>query len=190
MVRFVRAPDGHVVADIAQKLPGRGVWVSAESAALNKVVANKAFARGFKSQVKVPDDLACQVEILLGRRVLGLLAMAHKAGKLHLGFDQVKSAAAREALAYRIEACDGSEDGRGKIRVLTKAVSRELGQKLTPVIGCFMAAELGQALGRDKVVHAALGFGGFSRSLKKDLDRLSGFRALVPLDWSDREHES
>ena len=33
LIRFVVGPDGTVVPDLAAKLPGRGMWVSADRAA-------------------------------------------------------------------------------------------------------------------------------------------------------------
>ena len=36
MIRFVRSPDGEAVPDLAQSLPGRGVWVHADAASLDK----------------------------------------------------------------------------------------------------------------------------------------------------------
>jgi len=53
MVRFVMSPDGEVVPDIAGKLPGRGVWVTAHREPLTKAIKTGGFARGFKSKVKV-----------------------------------------------------------------------------------------------------------------------------------------
>ena len=49
MVRFVLSPDGVVTPDIARKLPGRGVWVSADRKSLEKTIALKSFSRGFKT---------------------------------------------------------------------------------------------------------------------------------------------
>lgn len=190
LIRFVRAPDGTAVPDVAEKLPGRGVWVSANRAAIDMAIKNKAFARGFKAQTKVPDGLSDLVDDLLAQRVLGLLGMALKSGVIALGFDQVKSAARIEAFAWRIEASDGSDDGRSKIRVLTKAVSRELELPMPSVIGCFSAVQLGEALGRESVVHAAVKPGKLGASLSKAAERLSGFRSLVPESWPDREHET
>jgi len=34
MIRFVVGPDGEVVPDLARRLPGRGMWVRAERAAV------------------------------------------------------------------------------------------------------------------------------------------------------------
>ncbi len=189
MVRFVRDPDNRVTPDINQKLPGRGVWVSSDIMSLDKAIKTKAFDRGFKSQVIIPDNLDGLVLVLLKKRVLGLISMAMKAGHLTVGFDQVKSLAQMIPLTYRIEALDGSEDGRGKIRVLSKAMSHELGIPMAQVIGCFRSDELGQAIGRGNMVHGALKAGGFSRSLAPEITRLKGFVQLIPDAWPDRGHE-
>lgn len=190
LVRFALSPDGVVTPDIVGKLPGRGVWVSANRFALDKAIKTGAFNRGFKSKVTVPADLMDVVEHLLARKVLGLLTMALKSGHILMGFDQVKSAAKGDYIAWRIEASDGSSDGRSKIRVLTKAVSRELGQPIPKVVGCFSASELGQALGRETVVHAALKAGPLAKAFSGAVRRLSGFRVLIPQDWDDKAHES
>ena len=190
LLRFVRSPDGMVVPDVAEKLPGRGVWVSADRGSLEKAIKIKGFARGFKAQAEIPDGLSDLVETLLAKRVLGLLGMALKSGTIVLGFDQVKSAARAEPFAWRVEASDGSADGRSKIRVLTKAVSREVELPIPGVIGCFTAAELGEALGRESIVHAAVKPGKLAASLTNAAFRLAGFRALVPPHWPDAEHET
>jgi len=188
-IRFVLSPDDVVTPDIAGKLPGRGVWVSSDKESLTQAVKTAAFARGFKRKVSVPDDLIEMTESLLATRFLGLLAMARKSGKISLGFDQVQSAARSDLLGLRIEARDGSQDGRGKIRVLAKAMAHELEKPAPIVVGCFGAAELGKALGRDNVVHAAIPKGGLARSMVLAAKRLSGFRELIPAEWPDRTHE-
>jgi predicted RNA-binding protein YlxR (DUF448 family) len=189
MVRFVLAPDGTVTPDISRKLPGRGAWVRADKLSLEKAIKTKAFTRSFKGKTDVPDGLVHLTEDLLARKVLGLLSMAVKSGKIHMGFDQVKSAAASGPLAWRIEASDGSPDGRGKIRVLTKAVSRELDVPMPRVVACFTAAELGSALQRESMVHAALKPGSLASSFAIESKRLGGFRTLIPADWPDKAHE-
>lgn len=189
MVRFVRSPDGVATPDINGKLPGRGVWVSADAASLEKAVKSGGFAKGFKAKTRVPDGLADMVEALLRRRLLGLITMARKSGKIMLGYDQVKAAAAAGTLAWRIEARDGSEDGRGKIRTLSKAVARELELPLPSALGCFTARELAEALSRETVVHIGLPRGPMAKSFARDARRLEGFTPLVPTDWPDFAHE-
>ena len=189
MVRFVLSPDGVVTPDIAGKLPGRGVWVSADRKSLEKTIALKSFGRGFKTKVKVEDDLVVLTERLLARRLLGLITMARKAGVIAMGFDQVQSMAREAAIAFRIEASDGSKDGRSKIRTLSKAMNREQDLPDPIVIGCFTAEEIGKALARDSIVHAAVKPSKLAKTMGFEVKRLSGFRELIPAEWPDIKHE-
>lgn len=189
MVRFVLSPEGVVTPDIARKLPGRGVWVRADRNSLEKAIAQNGFAHGFKGKVKVEGDLADLTSRLLARRVLGLLTMARKSGVVALGFDQVQSMAREAAIAFRVEAKDGSKDGRSKIRTLSKAINREQDLPDPVVIGCFTAVEIGKALARESIVHAAVKPCKLAKSLATEVNRLSGFRDLIPADWPDRAHE-
>lgn len=189
MVRFVMSPDGQVVPDIAGKLPGRGVWVTAHREQLSKAVKTGAFSRGFKSKAKVGSELIDMTEALLARRLLGLLSMARKSGHIAIGYDQVKAAAGSGKIAWRIEARDGAPDGRGKIRTLSKAVALELDMAVPKAIGCFTGAELAEALGRDSVVHLSLPPGKLAKAFTADAARYRGFRQLIPREWDDIGHE-
>ena len=189
MIRFVLSPDGVVTPDIAGKLQGRGVWVSANRAALESAISSKAFSRGFKAQAKIPDDLIDLTERLLARRIIGLIKMAKKAGVIAMGFDQVQSMARENAIAIRIEAKDGSEDGRSKIRTLSKAINREIGVVDPLVIGCFTGEELAEAVGRDSIVHVAIKPSKLAKSIKQSIEKLTGFRDIIPADWPDFAHE-
>ena len=72
LIRFVIGPDAQVVPDIAGKLPGRGIYVSADRAAIEKAANKGLFARAAKSSVKAPDGLTDEVERQLARRVVEL----------------------------------------------------------------------------------------------------------------------
>ena len=54
-----------VTPDVAEKLPGRGVWIKADRLVLEDAVKKKAFARAFKTSVTVPEGLPDTVEALL-----------------------------------------------------------------------------------------------------------------------------
>ena len=54
LIRFVAGPDDVVVPDLAEKLPGRGMWVSADAAALGQAAKKGHFARAAKRPVKAP----------------------------------------------------------------------------------------------------------------------------------------
>src|SRR3954467_8586567 len=92
MIRFVVGPDGTVVPDVKRKLPGRGIWITATRAAVEEAMAKRIFARGFKRDVRVADDLAALTETLLERSALDALAIAGKAGQVVAGFGKVEDA--------------------------------------------------------------------------------------------------
>src|SRR5712692_10559509 len=79
MIRFVIGPDG-VVPDVKHKLPGRGLWLTATRECIADAIACKTFARNFKRDVRVPQDLVDMTERLLARAALDALAIAGKAG--------------------------------------------------------------------------------------------------------------
>lgn len=179
LVRFAASPDGVVVPDVAAKLPGRGVWVRAMRAAVDRAVARGAFARGLKTAVKAPDDLADRVEALLARRCLDLLGLARRGGGLAVGAVQAEEAIRRAPPLWMIEASDGASDSRGKLIRLAFGL-----WGVEPrVAGCFTAAELGVALGGDPVVHAVLLHESMAQRWTVEVGRLSGFRAIRPASW-------
>src|SRR5476649_264008 len=89
LMRFVADPDGQVVPDAGAKLPGRGLWVEASKAAVNKAVEKKLFSRAAKAQVTAGADLAARAEKALLARIVGDLGIARRSGSLLLGFDNV-----------------------------------------------------------------------------------------------------
>lgn len=190
MIRFVLGPENTVYPDILGKLPGRGVWVSATRDDLKTAIQKGGFKRGFKGNVNVPEDLTAQVETGLRKHSLSLIGMAKKSGKLFIGFDQVMAAARTDALGWRIEASDGAEGSRGKIRTLSKAVAHEVELKLPRVIGCFHSTELGAVVGREAITHCAVPHGRIAKSLGISARRLGGFVPLVPEGWADAQHEA
>lgn len=179
LIRFVAGPDGVVTPDVAAKLPGRGVWVTADRASLEKAVKRNAFARGLKTSATPPPDLADTVEAMLVRRCLDLLGLAQKAGAIAVGTVQAEDAIRRAPPFWLIEAGDGAADGREKLVRLAFGLWGEEPR----VTGCFLARELGVALGRDPVVHAVLLQESMAQRWTVEIGRLSGFRAIVPRSW-------
>lgn len=178
LLRFVLSPDGVVTPDIAERLPGRGVWVKAERDLVALAVKKGAFARGFKSQVSAPEDLAGFVEQLLAKRCIELLGLARKAGQAVVGFDQVREALREARPAFLLEASDGAEDGRLKVYFLAKALYSGV-----KVAGAFSAAELGMAFGRDHVIHGLVRRGAIAENWETAYRRLIGFREAPELVW-------
>jgi uncharacterized protein len=173
LIRFVVGPDGEAVPDIKRKLPGRGIWVTATQEALSAAVRRKAFARGFKREVRLPGDLVARTERQLERAALDALAVAGKAGLVALGFVRTETALERGEAIALLHAVEAAADG---IRKLDGALRRRPGGPL-PVIGFLTSAQLDLALNRPNVVHAALLAGPGSETFLARCRRLERFRA-------------
>lgn len=184
LIRFVAGPDGTVVPDLARKLPGRGIWVGADRDSVTTAAKKGLFSRAAKTKLTAPPDLADQVEALLARRVLDSLGLARKSGSIISGFEKVIAALATGKVAWLIEASDGAEDGRRK--VLAAARRAQISPRL---LGAFNSDELGLALGGENVIHTALLAGRGIDRWALDVERLSGFRPLLPPEWSANERE-
>ena len=115
LVRFCLGPEGQIVPDILGRLPGRGFYVSADRAAIEKAAKKGLFSRAARQPVKLPDELADLVEQLLLQRVVELLSMARKAGDAVMGYEKVKDWLVKGAAATLIQASDGSERGKTKL---------------------------------------------------------------------------
>lgn len=166
LVRFVVGPGGEVVPDLAEKLPGRGIWVTAGRAEIEKAAKKGLFARAARAPVTAPPDLANRVEAGLAQRVVELVSLARKAGLAVAGFERVKDWLAAGRARVLLQASDGSARGKGKLW------TPEGGRWF----GCLTAAELGLSFGRASVIHGALAPGGLTDRVIRDASRLNGLR--------------
>ena len=170
LVRFAVGPDDRIVPDIAGSLPGRGIWVSADSGSVATAVANRLFARAARRNVVVNEDLPVRVEILLRDRCIDLIGLARRAGGAVAGFDKVTAFLAKNSAGAVFAASDAADGGRRKMR---------RGAAGVPLIEQLDRLELGRAFGRDQVVHAVVASGKIADSLLAEARRLSGFRQQV-----------
>ncbi len=176
MVRFVIGPDNMVVPDLTGRLPGRGIWLSADKNIIKTACARSLFSYAARRQVQVDDQLAELVETLLARRCTELLGLARRAGEAVAGFVKVQGWLRNKHAAVLLAASDGSADGRGKLR---------RGARDLPEINVLRAAEIGVAFGREKTVHAALASGGLAEKFVETATRLTGFRGVPEHRKSD-----
>jgi predicted RNA-binding protein YlxR (DUF448 family) len=166
LIRFVVGPDNQVYPDVMEKLPGRGMWVSATRSALEQAGKGQ-FSRSAKAPVTVPEGLADDVERQLVRRVTDLIALARKGGYAIGGFEKVKDwLAGGERVRVLLQASDGS--ARGKTKLWTPEGAR--------YFDCLTADELGLAFGRQSVIHGALAYGGLSDRVVEEAAKLKSMR--------------
>ncbi|MEX1661171.1 RNA-binding protein [uncultured Thioclava sp.] len=166
LVRFVLGPDGMIYPDIAEKLPGRGIWVTADRDVLETAIKKGLFARAAKAPAKTPENMADMVESALASRVVELISLVRKSGRAVIGFEKVKGWLADGRAKVLLQASDGSDRGKGKLW------TPEGGRWF----GCLTSQELGLAFGRDRAIHGALAAGGLTPRVIEEISRLAGLR--------------
>jgi predicted RNA-binding protein YlxR (DUF448 family) len=169
MIRFVVGPEGDVVPDLARRLPGRGLWVKAERAVVERAVAKNLFARAARASVKSASDLAERVEWLLLERALADLGRARRAGRAVAGFVKVEQMVGQRRAGLLVVADEADGDGLGKLKATGLPIAR-LGD----------AAALGGIFGREQAVYVAVARddagGAFIERIEAGAARWRGYR--------------
>ena len=170
MLRFIVSPDDCPVFDLDEKLPGRGLWLSADRNMLNTACVQNLFAKRLQRHIMADDDLVQRVEVLLAKRCIELLQLARRSGVLTVGFDEVGRRLRDGAKGLLVVASDGALKSRRKMAELAPD------QAIQDVLS---GDELGAVMGRERIVHALVSEGGLADRLARDLGRLAGFRSAL-----------
>jgi uncharacterized protein len=198
MFRFVVSPDRALVADLAGKLPGRGIWLSASRDVIegadgtrpkgtptNGTPPNgtprgakgrelvRAIARAARGPVQVPSDLPGMLEMALIRRIGDFLGLARRSGQAIAGFEKARDWMRTHPVGLVLQAADGSDAERARFR---SAVPETV-----PVLDPLTGAELGRIMGHETVVHVALAPGRLAASIAMEAGRLARIRTASPL---------
>lgn len=186
MIRFVVGPDRQIVPDLAARLPGRGIWLSACRDVLqfgnaqdkgrqkdkqgdnNNRQLVRAFARAARGPVSVPSDLFVLLESALVRRIGECLGLARRAGQAVAGYEKAREALKSGRYRLVLQASDGSEAERERFL-------SGFGPDLT-IIDPLPGDALGRVFGRDYVVHVAVAPGKLAESLVVEAGRLAGLK--------------
>ena len=166
LIRFVASPDNHVLPDLAEKLPGRGFWLSAHPAAITDAARQNRFSKAAGAKLQCAPDLAVQVALLLRRDLQQKLGLAKRAGVIVVGFNQVEPELARGSLRALFVASDAGTDGSAKL------------ERLNPTLPCWRllsSVEQGQALGHDQLVYLGLRFHALTSRILTAATRFSAF---------------
>ena len=129
------------MARSSDEAPLRAACGSREANGDDEAVKRNAFARSLKRDVKAPSGLGSQVERQLENAALDALGIAHKAGRVAIGFGRTETAlAAVPPVAAILSASDGSPEGARKIAAA--AARRQTGGKhgRNPVVAAFSTA--------------------------------------------------
>ncbi|MEK9662280.1 MAG: RNA-binding protein [Alphaproteobacteria bacterium] len=189
LLRFVVGPDDIVVPDLAERLPGRGLWLQARRDIVAEACVRNRFSRAARCKVTpmagpAGEPLDAVVEAQLVRRCIDVLSLARRAGATVGGFDQV-----RQWLRARPPRCDSGETAGPALLLAARDAAPGGREKLealarwddgvaVPVATCALmkGEELGQAFGRDHLVHVLVTPHRLAGRLMAETGRLAGFR--------------
>lgn len=171
MLRFVLGPDRAIVPDIAGKLPGRGMWLSARGDVLETALSRGAFMRAARGQVTLPPDLRVRIEDGLRGRVRDLLGLARRAGQAVSGWQAAREWLQAGRVGLLVQAADGSLAERARF-----------GGRNLPAVTPLTAAELGVVFGRDHAVHVVVASGRLAEAIRVEAERLAGFAGVPPVN--------
>ncbi|MDR3448426.1 MAG: DUF448 domain-containing protein [Alphaproteobacteria bacterium] len=159
LIRFVIGPDQTVFPDLAEKLPGHGLWVTASHEAVAAAAKKNLFAKAAKEPAKPAPDLADQTAQLLRARCLSLLGLAKSAGNAVLGEAQTEAASRANKLALLLRANDAARALDNRYAV--------------PECAFFSRDEMGAALGYEQIVYVGLMPHGLTTKVKREIARLN-----------------
>src|SRR5690606_32699003 len=150
-LRCVVGPDGRLVPDATERLPGRGYWVTAARPVIETALRKRSFEKAAGGSVVVPADLADQAAAQVERQCLALLGLARRAGQAVTGQDRVTALIENGKAGLLLEASDSAAIGRRKAAGFEAAPAHGI-----PTVTLFDRDQLSAAFGGNNVVHAAI----------------------------------
>ena len=178
MIRFVIGPDRALVADLAGRLPGRGMWLSARADVIETARARGLFARAARAPVVVPPDLLARLRAGLEERIVSHLGLARRAGQAVAGFDKAGEFLAAGRAGLIVQASDGSADECRRFLGDRIAGGQGDGSRAVPVVRPLSAEAIGAVFGRARTVHVALAHGRLAEALAETAEKLAGLAGM------------
>jgi ribosomal protein L7Ae-like RNA K-turn-binding protein len=164
MVRFVLGPDRKVIPDLAERLPGRGMWLSAKADVIEQAARRGAFAKATRGEALVPPDLRATIEDGLRGRIRDLVGFARRAGQAVSGWQAAREWLQAGRAGLLVQAADGSPAEKARL----------VGHRPVPVVAPLDAAALGAVFGRERAVHVAIAPGRLAERIAAEAARLEG----------------
>ena len=171
LIRYALSPEGQVLADYRQKLPGRGAYTCINPECLGEAIRRGQFERVFRGRCERPEFDSLRTSLLnqFEGRILNLLGMARKAGQVVAGSNQVLMSLDRTAeFDVILLARDISPGVAEKVEAKAarcNVLCRRIGTKTI----------LGQHVGREQRSVIGLQSGSLAGALKTEIIRYEEF---------------
>ena len=172
LVRYVVAPDGAILVDYLQRLPGRGAYTCIATQCLCDAVKKKSFQRCFKGKSHSVDAtvLTQQLIMAIDKKIASLIGMSRKSGQVISGSNAIiESLRKNSSIALVLIAADISTAIGQKIETLAQ-------RKNIYSARLYDKQMIGQMLGKEERSVIAVQTGLLADSLLNELHR---YRQLV-----------
>ena len=167
LIRYVVAPDGELMVDYRQRLPGRGAYTCIDLECLKNAVERKQFQRSFRGRCREAsfDFLSAALTQALEQKIVNLLGMGRKSGQVISGSNAVIAALRQDSgLSLVIIAHNISTAIAEKIEVLSARHQVNCSQ-------LFSKDLLGQILGKGERSVVAVQAGALADAILIELQR-------------------
>ena len=165
MIRFVLFPDNKYTIDLNYEFQGKEFFVLASKSTLQRI---KDFVGDKYEKEPQVENLVPRIDSIIVKRVISLIALARKSGKVILGYDKIQRLLLRNKIELLLQAKDGSESRRGGL-ALPKNQERR--------VYCLSQKELGIPFRKDNVSNIGFLKSSFTIPLIFDTARLGCLRS-------------
>ena len=160
------SPDNKLVPDLYNNLPGKSIWVPANSALIKSILAREDVKRHFGVSHRFTNDLVFLIEKILRKKILNSISLAKKAGYLAIGLDTIKTQLIEKRHCLIVVA-----KGAKSLRKYSFFSSNS--------ISCFEnlldQIDLEKSTGKINVKYVGILSKNFKKTIQVDLNKLKGF---------------
>ncbi len=164
MLKLVMSPDGKIVLDLNEKLHGKHIWISSERNSFVEAENKNLFSNLFGTNKDENRKILYDIISFLKKRIVQRISLARKSSYAICGYEKIKSALIQNKIDLLIQACDGSNKEKNRLR--GKFYDKFL-------IECLKSSEIGVAFGRSSTIHAGILSHGFNEKFKNDVQKLN-----------------
>ena len=165
MIRFVLFPDNKYTIDLNYEFQGKEFFVLASKSSLQRI---KDFVGDKYEKEPQVENLVPRIDSIIVKRIISLIALARKSGKVILGYDKIQRLLLRNKIELLLQAKDGSESRRGGLTLPKNQEKR---------VYCLSQSELGIPFRKENVSNIGFLKSSFTIPLIFDTARLGSLRS-------------
>ena len=165
MIRFVLFPDNKYTIDLNYEFQGKEFFIFASKSTLARI---KDFVGDIYEKEPQVENLVTRIDSIIVKRIVSLIALARKSGKVILGYDKIQRLLLRNKIELLLQAKDGSESRRSGLALPQNQEQR---------VYCLSQKELGIPFRKDNVSNIGFLKSSFTIPLIFDTARLGCLRS-------------